>query len=221
MQRADERLLHGLQCRGEPARGAQHRLTIRVGHRATVEGGTGRQGAPPAAPQPARSAQHTFRTTLPEGTGARHASSTARRPHRRWRRLPSLRYDGRQRCGEPLRPALPAPPAGGEPAGGCALVRAAGAPPGAFLIDFHPRARGAQRRARLSPRTGTPSGADSDTRCHRSVARPGCDMDDTDHVRHDKAQGFAIGTQPHAAALADHLRRNATIRLLSGCRGLV
>jgi len=110
MQRADERLLHGLQCRGEPARGAQHRLTIRVGHRATVEGGTGRQGAPPAAPQPARSAQHTFRTTLPEGTGARHASSTARRPHRRWRRLPSLRYDGRQRCGEPLRPALPAPP---------------------------------------------------------------------------------------------------------------
>ena len=175
----------------------------------------------PAAPKPASSAQHTFLTTLLDGTGARNASSTARRPHRRWRRLPSLRYDGRQRCGEPLRPALPAPPAVGEQAGGLALVRAAGAPPGAFLIDFRPLARGEQRRARLSPCTGTPSAAESDTRCHRLAARPGGDMDDTGHVRHDQAQGFAIGTQPHAAALADHLRRNATIRLLSGCRGLV
>ena len=31
----------------------------------------------------------------------------------RWRRLSSLRYDGRQHGGGPLRPALPAPPAVG------------------------------------------------------------------------------------------------------------
>ena len=83
-------------------------------------------------PKPESRAHGTRFTTLP--WRARNVSSTARRHHRRRRRL-SLRYDGRQRCGEPLRPALPAPPAVGEQAGGFALVRAAGAPPGAFLIE--------------------------------------------------------------------------------------
>jgi hypothetical protein len=73
---------------------------------------------------------------------------------------------------------------------------------GVFLI-FRPRARGEQRRARLSPCTGTPSAADRDTRCHLSVACPGCDMDDTGHVRQDKGMGFAIvlghGTLGHEA----------------------
>ena len=95
------------------------------------------EAALPAAPNyPPAVTQHTFPLQLyRHGTGCKsNVSSTARRHHRR-RRLPSLRYDGRQRCGEPLRPPLPAPPAVGEQAGGFALVRARGAPPGAFLIE--------------------------------------------------------------------------------------
>jgi hypothetical protein len=138
LRRADERLPQGLQCRGGAARGAQHHRTIRIGHSATVAGGGGRQGAPHAAPEPARSAPHTFLPAIPAGTGASNASSTTCGHPRRWRRLPSLGYDRRQRCRASRRPALPAPPAVGEQAGGGALVRAAGDPSWSLPHRFSP-----------------------------------------------------------------------------------
>src|SRR5262245_11175324 len=58
-----------------------------------------------------------------------------------------------------------------------------------------PLAQVAQRRALLSPwtpRTGTTSAAERNTRCHSLVARLGCDMGHPGHVRHDKSNGFAI-----------------------------
>ena len=101
------------------------------------------------------------------------------------------RRDGLQLCAAP---PLPVPPAVGEQAGGGALVRAAESPSyeGPCLIDFRPLAQGAQRCALLSPCPGTPSAADRDTRCHRLVACPGGDMDDTGHIRHDQGRGAAI-----------------------------
>ena len=57
---ADERLSQGVQYRVGPARGAQHRSDVRVGHRAGTEGRGGIQGEPPAVSKPAGSKHHAL-----------------------------------------------------------------------------------------------------------------------------------------------------------------